>query len=268
VSLLAAVKVKGEGLTTALQALSLVWPRGEVVLAELNPGGGDLALRYGLLGPPNLASVASGDKAQLTAAHLPQFFQSIGQVSLLLAPASAEQTQAALASNWSTLTTELTRLGTDVLVDAGTLVVPAMGNAEVVAAADLGVVMVRPTVDAVVRLLGRLPTVPSPRGGLVVVVVGEGPVTPRQIEQESGVVVAGELPWDREGAAMLMSGSWTQRGLRHSRLLRWARNVAEDLCCRLGQIPLPAGGERPGEVAAAGWPAADSVSRPQERAVR
>jgi hypothetical protein len=92
-----------------------------------------------------------------------------------------------------------------------------------------------------------------------VVVVGEGPITARQIEQESGLPVAGELPWDQEGAAMLMSGSWTQRALRHSRLLRWACNVAEDLCARLEQMPPPA--------APRGLPAADSVSL-QETALR
>jgi hypothetical protein len=241
VSVLAGVKVKGEGLTTALQALSLVWPRKvQCVLAELNPQGGDLAVRYGLLEPPNLATAASGDKSQMTTAHLPRYFQSVGVVSLLLAPASAEQTQASLGHRWGAVTAELAAMvDSDVLVDAGTLVTPALGNAEVLAAADLGVIVLRPTVDAVVHLLGRLPAIPVPRGGLVAVMVGEGPVTARQIEQESGLAVAGELPWDREGAAMLMSGSWTERALRHSRLLRWSLNVAEELCTRLPQQSAP-----------------------------
>lgn len=245
-SLLAGVKVKGEGLTTALQALSLVWPRRDVrrVLAELNPQGGDLAVRYGLLDPPNLATAASGDKSQMTAGNLPRYFQSVGDVSLLLAPASAEQTQASLGRGWAAVTAELAAMvDADVLVDAGTLVTPALGNAEVLAAADLGLIVVRPTLDAVVHLLARLPAIPVPRGGLVVLVVGEGPVTAPQIEQESGLAVVGELPWDREGAAMLMAGSWTERALRHSRLLRWSLNVAEELCAHLPQqlAPRPSG---------------------------
>ncbi|MGH9124377.1 MAG: hypothetical protein ACRDZ8_06580 [Acidimicrobiales bacterium] len=244
-SVLAAVKVKGEGLTTALQALSLVWPHRDVrcVVAELNPAGGDLALRYGLLDPPNLATVAAADTSQVAAAGLPQFFQSVGEVSLLLAPASAEQTQASLGRGWAALTAELAAMaGADVLVDAGTLGIPALGNADVLAAADLGVVVVRPTLDAVVHLLGRVPAIPVTRGGLVALVVGEGPVTGREIEQESGLAVVGELPWDPEGAGMLMSGSWTGRALRHSRLLRWSLNVAEELCARLAHFPPSPGG--------------------------
>ena len=55
--------------------------------------------------------------------------------------------------------------------------------------------------------------------------------------------MVGDLPWDRDGAAMLMAGSWTQRALRHSRLLRWSLNVAEELCAHLPQqlAPRPSG---------------------------
>jgi hypothetical protein len=120
---------------------------------------------------------------------------------------------------------------------------------EVLGCADVGVIVVRPTLDAVVHLLRRLPALPRPRGGLVVLVVGEGPITPGQIADDTGLGVVGDLPWDREAAAMLMSATWSQRALRHSRLLRWSLNVAETLCSLLDQVPLvPLGGTQPSDA--------------------
>jgi hypothetical protein len=208
----------------------MVWPRPNgrrVVLAELNWLGGDLAVRYRL--PANLVRLAAAPPGDMRADRLGDYLQSMGDLGLLLAPPSAEQTQAALEHRWVRVTDELRALAdTDVLVDAG-LLAPGAPSAEVLARADLGVLVARPTADAMVHLVRRLPRIPPARQGLVVLLVGDGPVKDREVEDETGLSVVGRLPWDPDGAGLLMSGSWTERGLRRSQLLRWSVNVAEKL---------------------------------------
>jgi MinD-like ATPase involved in chromosome partitioning or flagellar assembly len=264
-SLIVGTKVKGEGLTTAFQALSLVWRRslgGQVVLAELNWLGGDLAVRYGLV--PNLVTLAAAGPGEIRADRFAGYFQRLGDLALLLAPPSAEQMQAALERRWIVIADQLRAIpDTDVLVDAG-LLIPGAPSAEVIARADLGVVVARPTPDSMIHLLRRIPKIPLPRQGLVVLMVGEGPIKDREVEDTTGLTVVGHLPWDRDGAELLMSGHWTDRALRRSSLLRWSVNISETLQSLAAS---PVAGTAPADVASAAkisqrWPPGPA-ERPQ-----
>ena len=57
--LVAMVSVKGApGVTTLAVGLATRWPRGEAVVVEADPAGGDLSARFGLAHDPGLAAMA------------------------------------------------------------------------------------------------------------------------------------------------------------------------------------------------------------------
>jgi len=98
-SMVAFAAAKGApGVTTAAAAVAAVWPaeRG-VLLAECDPGGGDLAARFGLPAQPGLVSLAAAARRELDAAMVAQHTQTLpGGLRVLVGPPGAEQAAAAL----------------------------------------------------------------------------------------------------------------------------------------------------------------------------
>jgi MinD-like ATPase involved in chromosome partitioning or flagellar assembly len=217
------------GVTTALLALTGMWPR-PVLMAECDPNGADLAARFGLPPNPGLVSLASAARHGLGPRQLREHMQRLpGGIPVLLGVQLPEQALA-LGPLWSRLAAELARLEVDVLVDGGQLVgdSPVL---ELVAGADLLVLVGRPTVEGVTHLAGRIARLEQQGQRPVVVLVGDRPYGPRAVEETLRAEglrapVLGVLADDPRAAAALSGESGRPSLLARSLLVRSAREIA------------------------------------------
>jgi hypothetical protein len=200
------------GVTTCALALATAWPAGPyVVLAELDPCGGDLAIRFNLPDTTGLVSYAA-------ASHRPgitieQHTQRLGDVEVFVGPKGGEQATAAL----STLSELTAAPDTVIIADCGRLA-PGSPTLKLITDAEV-IVVARPRLD-------ELAHVRLPRGALLL--VGTGAYPPKEIEQTLGRPVAGAFPVDPWSAAVLR-GDRARRWWRRMPLLRAATSVAEAL---------------------------------------
>jgi hypothetical protein len=238
------------GVTTAALTMAAVWPR-RALLAELDPSGGDVALRLrGPRGVPlspetGLLSLAVGVRGGAQPHQVFEHVQRLdGGLEVIVGLAAGEQASG-LTGLWSPIGELLDRVpGVDVVADCGRLY-PGSPATDVLAHAAAIVLVTRPTIDAVAHLrtraagvlreLGRrgagMPTV-----ACVVVTSPRDDTSPKQIDQvlrQAGLPVAvlGRIALDPKGAGML-SGEWVGR-LDKSLLVRSTREVVGRLAQRL-----------------------------------
>ena len=239
---LAFASAKGSpGVTTVVAALAATWPpdRGLLVV-ELDPAGGDLAVRYDVPSEPGLVTLAAAGRRDLDAETLVAHSQPLPGTDasvpasrrLLAAPVSADQSTAALIALRGRLSGVLSTAGMDVLVDCGRLDHGSPAQ-RVVTEAELLVVVARPVVAEVHHLSTRLDTI-DPRG-LSLLLVGEHSYSVDEVADAVGASPLGALPDDPTAAAALTAGDpRAVRVVRRSALLRSARAVAERLASWLG----------------------------------
>ncbi len=233
------------GVTTTVVALAATWPAGrQVTVVEADPAGGDLAARYGLPSEPNLLTLAAATRREpaphVTSRHLQHL---PGGLAVLLAPASADQAQAALGM----LGTDGALLGGidgDVLLDAGRLD-PRSAAPALVGSCELLVICVRPVLAELHHLAARVEALRTTSTQLGVVLVGDGAYPPAEIANALEVEVLGVLPYDARGAGLLAGQAASPRALGRLALLRSARSLAETICARLAAV-LPLGAAEPG----------------------
>lgn len=230
-SLIAWVSVKGaHGASTSGLAIASVWAADRKVLfAELDPAGGDLVARFGLTPDPGVVQLGAGFRHALSAEEVWEHTQLLpGGVRVLVGPATAQQGHA-LGQLWEHLGPVLASItGTDVIADCGRLD-PDSPALEVACAADVIVLVARPTVEGVAHLRARLAT---PVGGapVGVVLIGERPYSASEVEAAIGVTVIGVLAHDERAAALLNGEPGRAAVLSRSGLMRSARSVASRIC--------------------------------------
>jgi hypothetical protein len=231
VSLYALVSAGGSpGVTTAALALSLGWP-GQVILAECDPSGGDilaglfaghLPARNGLLA---LAIEAGQNPEGAAAALWPQLIELDDERGrLLLAGISDPRQGTGLAPAWPVLAATLAAQPADVIADCGRL--DAVGSpAPVLTVASLVILVLRPSLRQVSKARARVEMLAQMLGGtsrVVVLLVGEGTHSPREVGRALGVPVPATLPFDARAAAVLSDGVGSRRGLQARPLIRAA----------------------------------------------
>jgi hypothetical protein len=239
--LLALTSAKGSpGVTTAGLALVLSWQR-RVILAELDPAGGEVLAGYGRaqlpaggLGDLVFAARRGGLEEQVFD-HLLRL-DDAGRALLL---AGLADPSAARGIDWHRLAAGLAALegqATDVLADCGRLRAEQY-PAGVLRRADAVVLVTGSTLRAVhaatravPELRALLAEAPVGAAALCALVVGPGePYTSREVGAALGVPVIGVLPRDRKAAAVLSDGAPAGRSFIQSALLRAARAAAADL---------------------------------------
>lgn len=255
--LIALCSAKGApGVTTSGLALALSWPR-RVILAELDPAGGDVLAGYGR------AQTSAGGLAelQLTArngglagrleAHL-LTLDATGRVRLL--PGLADPATAR-HMDWARLSATLASPqdgAVDVLADCGRLRAEHFPAEAVHRAAAVVVVTgsalraVKAATQAVAELRGLIGQ-PGGSGPLAALIVGPNePYGEREIAEALGVPIIGSLPHDPRAAAVLSDGAPAGRMFTQSALLRAARTAAHRLAefgagreARLAPPPAP-----------------------------
>lgn len=245
-SLIALVSAKGSpGVTTAALAMAGVWPpERRVLVAELDPAGGDLGPRFALPTDPGLVQLGSVCRRGLTPADVWRHTQTLpGGTPVLLGASSPEQALG-LRDLWAHLAPALAEMGddVDVLADCGRIT-PASPVLEVARRADLVVAVARPTLDGVAHVRTRLaaPLVHVPFG---VVLVGEEPYPPAEVEEALGTRVLAVLAHDAQAAALLGGRAGNERPLRRSALMRSARDLATRVVALSPEAGSPGGAER------------------------
>jgi hypothetical protein len=255
VSLITLASAKGSpGVTVTTLALASVWP-APVMIAECDPAGGDLAARWGLPVRPSLLTLATAARRRLDPEEVWRHTQAMpgpegtigaaaresspwgpdatGPVRALLGPVEAEQA-AVLGRLWTVLGPAFAALpGVDVLADCGRFV-PGAPTAELLARADLVLLVARPGPDGIAHARARLLALQREgvRAGLVL--VGDRPHRPAEVRdalEQSGIrpAVLAVLADDPRAAAMLAGEPGSPRRLASSLLIRSARALASGL---------------------------------------
>lgn len=210
--------------TTALAVAS--WLE-DSVLVEADPDGGVLALRYGLGREPGLTTLAASQvlDAQGLRAHaqvLP------GGTTVVVAPESSPQ----VTHVWRAAGTRLGPLlassdAGHVLVDVGRVGAssPAL---PFVGAADIVVLVCRPVAEEVIPAAERALAIGREQPRVGIVLVGDRPYGPSDIEAQLGVTVFGVVADDPKGA-LALAGGRAVRSLGRSPLMRTTRALATAL---------------------------------------
>lgn len=228
-SVLAIGSVRSCGATTLATGLARSWvPGRRLLLAELDPAGGVLAARFGMVAEPGLVSLATAARRHGEQELVWQHTQQLTDdgPAVLVGPAAASQARAALGMLPDRLA-DLGRLGADVVADCGRLD-PDSPAWPLVTAADLLVVATRPQLADLHSLAGWLEGRRPEVAALGVVLIGDGPYPPAEVADALGVGVLAALPTDRDGAAAVNAPT-PARALARTRLGRGLASLAETL---------------------------------------
>ena len=231
------------GVTTAALIIAAVWPR-RAILAELDPFGGDVALRLrGPRGVPlspetGLISLAVRARRGATSHQVFEHVQRLDGGLEVVVGLTAPEQATGLTGLWAPIAMLLHRVpDVDVVADCGRLypgspvldVLPHAGAIVLVTRTSVeSVAHVRSRAGALLADLGRRGVRPPPIFALVVTSPRDdrsAPEIERVMRQARlPVPVLGRLAYDPKGAGML-AGEWAGR-LDKSLLVRSARDVA------------------------------------------
>lgn len=225
------------GVTTAALALAALWPGGQKVVAvEADPAGGDLAARFGIHPTPGLVSLSAAARRDHRAESVFEHAQQLpGGLWLVAAPAAAEQAASALellAGDGQPLWVNLAREREVVaVVDCGRLD-PDSHAHRIIAAADIALLVARPTLDECDRLAKSLDALAlraeatSTELGLV---LAGGGFDRDQVQASMRMRVWAQLPYDRRGAAWLAGAAGKRRRLTSLALPKAVRALGAQL---------------------------------------
>jgi hypothetical protein len=178
---------------------------------EADTRGGDVAARFGLSPEPGLASLSVAARRSTGASLLIEHVQELpGGLKVVLSPPPAENARAAMrmlaedGRPWLDAVAQQQDLA--VVADLGDLAPKGHGWA-VAEAASVLLLVVRPVLEELTRLISAaealLAQCQAAGTRLAIVTVGAGLYSKVEIEQETGITVAAELPEDVAAAAML-----------------------------------------------------------------
>jgi hypothetical protein len=199
-------QARSPGATTALLAAAAVWPTSDATVVEADADGGVLAARFGLsLHPeaPTLMSLLAATRHDATGGMFETHAQRLpGGLAVVCAPSIPEVATPAVAQLADRFEPLSSSPAGDVLVDVGRLR-PSSAAWRLASGCDALVVVVRPVVEELEPLLGRLDSL-SGVGHLVVAVRGIGPYGTADVaEAVSRRAVVCALPEDGRGVAVM-----------------------------------------------------------------
>jgi len=240
-ALITLLSAKGSpGVTTATVGLTMAWrgahPNRCALALDFDPIGGDTA--GGVL--RGAVSAAAGVLPLATARGVDPHDALDSASVYLRADGSArlvpgvpdEARAAALPLAWDVISevrADLHQTGTDVLVDVGRVDRTGLAASWLVDA-DLAVLIVRPTLPAVIaahRLSAQWPAQHAPLH--LVVVDGGSPYTTNEVAAAVGVPLLGVVPFDPASARVHSEGATPGRGFERSEYARCVRHLAAGL---------------------------------------
>jgi MinD-like ATPase involved in chromosome partitioning or flagellar assembly len=222
------------GTTTAVVALALAADDGALAI-EADPAGGDVAARAHLSLEPGLLTMAAASRhaaSQLTLR--PQRLPSGAEV--VVSTSDPDQTSAALAAIADRLVAAVRAHGGGFL-DCGRWS-PVTTTETVLAACDAIVMVTDPTVAGVEHVRCRLESIAALGRPVNVLLVGDHPYAPGDVEAALSVPVIGSLAVDPRGALSVYDGP--PRVARKSALCRSARSALDRLAELADRAEVPA----------------------------
>ena len=209
------------GVTTAALALGVAAGESAIVV-EADPSGGDIAARAGLTLEPGAMTLAAAARHAGTRLDLDAHTQHVpAGAAVLVSPPAPDLARAALATIGPRLTAAFDDLVG--LIDLGRI----DGLESVIERApraDLLLLLAEPTVAGVEHLRARLAGATEPRETqIAIVLVGDRPYRPAEVEATLGLPVLGSLAVDPRGVAAL----YGDRAARRTLVARSARSVLD-----------------------------------------
>ena len=249
------------GSTTLALALAGFWPAdAATVVVEADPAGGDLKSWQRLAGEPGLGALATAARHTTDPATVLEHASALpGGLHAVTAPEGPDQAGAAvrlLARDGAALMRALSAAPMVTVIDIGRLD-PASTALDLLAHADVTLVLARPNLSEITRLAARIATIKqharSPEA-VSIVLTGTGyPAEAVAESQQTPVLIT--LPHDPDCAGVLSGTLTMRRGLGRTRLARAARTLGHALIERhaaTGPVgsPTPATALEPKEAAA------------------
>jgi MinD-like ATPase involved in chromosome partitioning or flagellar assembly len=218
------------GTTTVALCLAAVWPgKADVVLVEADPFGGVLAARTGLADTPGLVSLAAEARSGLTAGVVWCHAQAFpGGLPVVVGPPSAEEATAVLRDFSAVLADWAAATEVVVIVDCGRVGTIPVPQLPVLSAADELLVVSRPTADQLRPAAARLRALSDVGVSGRLLLVGDTPYGPAEVESALEVPVAGVVAFD-PGAASSLTGDGGSSSVRRSGLVRSVATLADQL---------------------------------------
>jgi hypothetical protein len=240
--------VKGFGVTTLAVALAARWPKANAVvnavIVEADPGGADLAFRFGHHREPGLAELAADARRGAGGVDLAAYAQRLPLGVEVVFGSPAPATPQAV----SAVAALVDGGGLDVLRAAARerLVVVDVGRLDwrspalpIACAADVLLVVTRAGLDGVDAVQVRrnaLLALPGLRASVRLVLTGRPFAPPEEISRVVGLPVAALVPDDRRAAAVLTGQAPAGWGWTRLELLRAARALALALQAEFREI--------------------------------
>jgi len=198
------------------------------LLVDCDPAGSEWLLRPGVVAEPGVVTLAMAGRRELGVDTVVDHLQTVGTgLEVLVGPVAARQAASALEILGDRLGAHLRGLDdVDVVADCGRLAQrsPALG---VVAAADLVVLVSRPTVSEVIHLAPWVDQLRAEGAQVGIVLVGGRggrrqlvAYQPEEISDALGAPVLGLLADDAAGAARVFAQPGSLVGLWRCRLVR------------------------------------------------
>ncbi len=235
------------GVTTLACVLGAVWPiELPVVVAECDPAGGDIGRRFDLPGRAGMASFALAAGRGGGVPDLRPHLQHLpGGLEVLVGPASAEAARAVDAEVDGV--SALLGLDSDVVIDCGRVQPDAPGQRELLARADVVVVVSGDSSAALGHASDLARRLRASRGDAVVGIAAVAGHSHRRPARSGGPVpLAGVVAHDRAAAAVVSGEPGSGRRLARSPLITSAERLRRWIGSSVADCPAP----RPGPDAA------------------
>jgi hypothetical protein len=196
-----------------------------MVLIEADPAGGTLAAAGGMALEPSLVTLAAAARHDSDPELIWDHCQELPNAQSVLLGAAASTQAASALRMLASLLDRLDELSVDVVLDFGRTTDPSIYPSGTKLARRI--VVTRPHLPYLLALAAWQEVQPSTAPASDVVLIGDGPYPPDEIEQTLGVRVLAQMPWDAQPVSLLTSLPATDRRLRTTPLVRSARTLAE-----------------------------------------
>lgn len=194
------------------------------VLVEADLCGGVLAVRYGLGREPGLVTLAAAHP-QDPSGWL-EHAQDAGGVPVLVGPDSPEAAQSLWRSAGGRFASIIDEGDGIAVVDCGRL----WTRVQLLDEADLVLVVARPSAEEVVSAAHAIESLRrNCSASIALVLVGDGPYRPAEVQGAVDCPVLARLPEDRSAAQHLRDGGASSRALSRSRLARGVAGLGETI---------------------------------------
>jgi hypothetical protein len=234
VTVIAMASVKGApGVTTLACLVGATWPAERpVMVAEADRGGGDLAARFGLSAKCGWSTFASASRrSPSTLAIAPHLQRLPGGLSVLIGPTRSQRVEdSGMIESLLSVLPAQPEGPWDVIADLGRITPGQLVAGGWLERSDAAVIVVRGDAPSILHVKERATAIRQQSGDRsCLVVVGASRYSNAEIEEFTGVTVAGNVPFEPDVAAVATGERGGQRRLSRSLLVESASRLARTL---------------------------------------